>query len=136
PGEVVRAQASAAAVRTRRHPYPRVMREVYALDRPLPPTRDPLLPFVADEPGQGRRLGEGGPRAENRQGAHEERPLTGHLRDRVRVEFESVFEGIDSGVDPDPCPDEETGVRGDLRAATVREVGDGPHRFPRPRRLL
>jgi len=62
--------------------------------------------------------------------------LTGHLRDRVRIELESVFEGIDSGVDPDPCPDKETGVRRDLRAATVREFDDGPHVFRRPGRLL
>src|SRR5205823_4374653 len=76
------------------------------------------------------------PGPEDRQGAHEERPLAGHLRDRVRVELESVFEGIDAGVDPDPGADEETGMRGDLRAATVREFDDGPHVVRRPRRLF
>src|SRR5439155_18921533 len=76
------------------------------------------------------------PGPEDRQGAPEERTLAGHLRDRVRVELESVFEGIDAGVDPDPGADEETGMRGDLRAATVREFDDGPHVVRRPGRLF
>src|SRR5207245_9095508 len=37
---------------------------------------------------------------------------------------------------PAPGPDEASGVRGDLRAATVREFDDGPYVFGRPRRLL
>src|SRR5207244_4488267 len=116
--------------------YARSIREVAALDRPLPPTRDPLFPLVADEPGQRRRLHEGGPGTENRQGAHEERPLPGHRRDRVRVELESVFDRIDSGVDPDPGTDKEAGMSGDLRAATVREFDDGPNVVRRPGRLF
>src|SRR5207245_9809782 len=52
PREVVRAQGSSAKVCPSRHPHAGPVSEVYALDRPLPPTRDPLLPFVADEPGQ------------------------------------------------------------------------------------
>ncbi len=47
-----------------------------------------------------------------------------------------MFEGIDSGVDPDPGSCEEAGMRGDLRTATVREFDDGPHVFRRPRRLF
>src|SRR2546426_11415789 len=133
---MVRSQGPAAEVRAGRDGYARSIREVDALDRPLPPHRNPLLPLVADEPRQRRRLREGGPGTEDRQGAHEERPLTGHLRDRVRVELESVFEGIDSRVDPDPGADEETRMRGDLRPATVREFDDGPHVVRRPGRLL
>src|SRR2546428_11318590 len=91
PREVVRAQGSSAKVCPSRNPHAGPVSEVYALDRPLPPTRDPLLPFVTDEPGQRRRLGEGGPGTEDRQGAHAERPLPGHLRDRVRVEPDSGF---------------------------------------------
>src|SRR2546422_5131393 len=136
PGEVVRPQGSAAKIRAGCDPHARAVGEVYALDRPLAPTPDSLLPLVADEPGQRRRLREGGPGAKDRQGAHEERPLTGHRRDRVRVELESVFEGIDSGVDPDPGTDEEAGMSGDLRAATVREFDDGPNVFRRPGRLF
>ena len=133
---MVRPEGSAAKIRAGRDSYARPVGEADALDRPVPPTRDPLLPLVADEPGQRRRLREGGPGPEDRQGAHEERPLAGHLRDRVRVELESVFEGIDAGVDPDPGADEETGMRGDLRAATVREFDDGPHVVRRPGRLF
>src|SRR5947199_3001761 len=136
PGEMVRPQGSAAKIRAGCDPHARAVGEMYALDCPLAPTRDSLLPLVADEPGQRRRLREGGPGAKDRQGAHEERPLTGHLSDRVRVELESVFEGIDSGVDPDPGADEETGMRSDLRSATVREFDDGSHVVCRPGRLL
>src|SRR3989454_6309825 len=117
PGEMVRSQGTAPEIRPGRDSYARAVGEVDALDRPLPPMRDSLPPFVADEPGQCRRLRERGPRSKDRQGAHEERPLTGHLCDRVRVEFESVLEGIDAAVDSDPGPDEETGMRGDLRTA-------------------
>src|SRR3989454_2994718 len=136
PGEMVRSQGSAAKIRAGRDPYAGSVSEADALDRPLPPMRDSFPPFVADEPGQCRRLRERGPRSKDRQGGHEERPLTGHLCDRVRVEFESVLEGIDAGVDSDPGPDGETGMRGDLRTATVCEFDDGPHVFRRPRRLL
>src|SRR3989475_10372619 len=136
PRQMVRAQRTAPEVSAGRDTYARPIGEAHALDRPLPPTRDPLLPLVADEPGQRRRLREGGPGAEDRQGAHEERPLAGHRRDRIRIELESVFEGIDAGVDTDPCPHEETGMRGDVRTATVREFDDGPHVFRRPGRLL
>src|SRR2546426_5173585 len=86
PGEVVRPQGSAAKIRAGCDPHARAVGEVYALDRPLAPTPDSLLPLVADEPGQRRRLREGGPGAKDRQGAHEERLLTGHLRDRVGIE--------------------------------------------------
>src|SRR5436309_5817637 len=136
PGEVVRPQGSAAKIRAGRDPHTRAVGEVYALDRPLAPTPDSLFPLVADEPGQRRRLREGGPGAEDRQGAHEECPLPGHLRDRVRVELESVFDRIDSGIDPDPGANEEAGMSGDLRAATVREFDDGPNVFRRPGRLF
>src|SRR3989475_8947604 len=136
PRPMVRAQRTAPQVSARRQTYARPIGEAHALDRPLPPTRDPLLPLVADEPGQRRRLREGGPGAKDRQGAHEERPLTGHRRGRVRVELESVFEGIDSGVDSDAGADEEAGMSGDLRAATVREFDDGPNVFRRPGRLF
>src|SRR2546426_9014128 len=133
---MVRSQGPAAEVRAGRDGYARSIREVDALDRPLPPTRGPLFPLVADEPGQRGRLGEGGPGTKDRQGADEERPLTGHRRDRVRVELESVFEGIDSGVDPDPGADEEPGMRGDLRPATVREFDDRAYVVRRPGRLF
>src|SRR5712691_13074956 len=133
---MVRAQGPTAEIRAGRDPHARAVCKLNALDRPLRPTRDPFFPLSAGEPRQRRRLGEGGPGTEDRQGADEERLLTGHLRDRVRVEFESVFEGVNAGVDPDPCPDEETGMRGDLRTATMREFNDGPHVFRRPRRLL
>src|SRR2546427_1034196 len=136
PRQMVRAQRTAPEVSAGCDPHARAVSEVYALDRALAPMRDPLLPLVADEPRQRSRLREGGPGTKDREGAHEERPLTGHLRDRVRVELESVFDRIDSGIDPDPGPDEETGMRGDLRIATVREFDDGPHVFRRPRRLF
>src|SRR2546426_2853581 len=136
PGEMVRPQGSAAKIRAGCDPHARAVGEVYALDRPLAPTPDSLLPLVADEPGQRRRLREGGPGAEDRQGTYEERPLTGHRRDRVRVELESVFERIDSGVDPDAGTDKEAGMSGDLRAATVREFDDGPNVVRRPGRLF
>src|SRR5438093_5715231 len=129
---MIRAQGSASEIGPGRNTHTGTVGELDALDRPLPAMYDPFLPFVADETRQRRRLREGGPGPEDGQGAHEERPLTGHLCDRVRVELESVFEGIDSGVDPDPGPDEETGVGGDLRAATVREFDDGPHLVCRP----
>src|SRR5213594_2045100 len=80
PGEMVRPQGSAAEIRAGCDPHARAVGEVYALDRPLAPTPDSLLPLVADEPGQRRRLREGGPGTEDLQGAHEERLLTGHLR--------------------------------------------------------
>src|SRR5438093_4030828 len=133
---MIRAQGSASEIGPGRNTHTGTVGELDALDRPLPAMYDPFLPFVADETRQRRRLREGGPGAEDRQGAHEERPLTGHLCDRVRVELESVFEGIDSGVDPDPGADEETGMRSDLRSATVREFDDGSHVVCRPGRLL
>src|SRR5437867_1393777 len=136
PGEMVRPERSTAEVRPGRDTHAGAVGELDALDRPLPAMYNPFLPLVADEPRQRRRLREGGPGTENRQGAHEERPLTGHLRDRVRVELESVFEGIDCGVNPDPGANEEAGMSGDLRAATVREFDDGPHVFRRPGRLF
>src|SRR2546426_12294829 len=136
PRQMVRAQGTAPEIGTGRDSYACAIRKVHALDRPFPPMRDSFLPLVADEPGQRRRLREGGPGAKDRQGAHEECPLTGHLRDRVRVELESVFEGIDSGVDTDPGASKEAGMSGDLRAATVREFDDGPHVFRRPGRLF
>src|SRR6058998_3095477 len=43
-----------------------------------------------------------------------------------------MLDRIDARVDPDPGADEETGMRGDLRTATVREFDDGPHVFRRP----
>src|SRR3989442_13363571 len=60
PGEMIRSQGTAAEIRSGRDSYARPVREVNALNRPLPPTRDPFLPFVADEPGQRCRVGEGG----------------------------------------------------------------------------
>src|SRR3989475_8214803 len=67
PGEMVRPQGSAAKIRACCDPHARAVGEVYALDRPLAPTPDSLLPLVADEPGQRRRLREGGPGTKDRQ---------------------------------------------------------------------
>src|SRR5712691_1727370 len=50
PSEMIRSPGSAAEVRAGRDSHARSIREVYALDRPLPPTRDPLLPLLADKP--------------------------------------------------------------------------------------
>src|SRR2546422_8704589 len=52
PGEMVRPQGSAAKIRAGCDPHARAVGEVYALDRPLAPTPDSLLPLVADEPGR------------------------------------------------------------------------------------
>src|SRR5207245_9671024 len=101
---MVRAQRTAPEVSAGRDTYARPIGEAHALDRPLPPTRDPLLPPVADEPGHRRRLREGGPGAKDRQGAHEKRPLTGHRRTPFRVALNSASEGSDSATDPDPAP--------------------------------
>src|SRR5437867_9923995 len=54
PGEVVRPEGSTAKIRAGRDPHARAVGEAYALDRPLAPTSDSLLPLVADEPGQRR----------------------------------------------------------------------------------
>src|SRR5947209_7293676 len=59
PRQMVRAQGTAPEIRAGRDSDARPVCEADALDCPLPPTRDPLLPLVADEPRQRGRLGEG-----------------------------------------------------------------------------
>src|SRR2546426_815212 len=56
PGEMVRPERSTAEVRPGRDTHTGAVGELDALDRPLAPTPDSLLPLVADEPGQRRRL--------------------------------------------------------------------------------
>src|SRR5207245_2789358 len=51
PRQMVRAQRTAPEVSAGRDTYARPIGEAHALDRPLPPTREPLLPLAADEPG-------------------------------------------------------------------------------------
>src|SRR5207245_9743987 len=48
----------------------------------------------------------------------------------------SVFWEIEPGVDAGAGPHKEPGVRGDFRAATMREFDDGAHVVRRPRRLF
>src|SRR5947208_14199782 len=50
PREVVRAKGPAAEIRSSRDPHAGAVGQLDALDRPLPPTRGPRLPFVADDP--------------------------------------------------------------------------------------
>src|SRR5438309_11866575 len=50
PREVVRAKRPAAEIRPGRDPHAGAVGQLDALNRPLPPTRGALLPFVADEP--------------------------------------------------------------------------------------
>src|SRR5438445_456437 len=114
PRQMVRAQGTAPEIGTGRDSYACAIRKVHALDRPFPPMRDSFLPLVADEPRQRRRLRERRPGAKDRQRAHEERALSGHLCNRFRVELKSVFEGVDPRVDPDPGSNKETRMRRDL----------------------